>query len=242
VPTVAALAGRVDSATREGAKPKSAKAATVGTAEGWAHAEDALRAALEQVGLDYVVDEGEGAFYGPKIDLQVTDAIGRAWQLSTVQVDFNLPERFDLAYAGADGAEHRPYMVHRALFGSLDRFFAILVEHYAGAFPLWLAPVQAVMVPVADRHLDYAAEVAATLRASGLRVEVDDSDDTMGAKIRKHQLAKVPYQLIVGDAEAQARHVAVRPRVVDQRKGVSLDAIGEQLADEVARRTAPEPA
>ncbi len=230
------------SPSRVALSTRPAKAATVGTDEGWAHAEDALRCALERSGLDWVVDEGEGAFYGPKIDLQVTDAIGRAWQLSTVQVDFNLPERFGLAYAGADGGEHRPTMVHRALFGSLDRFFAILVEHYAGAFPLWLAPVQAVVVPIADRHVGYASEVAAVLRGRGLRVEVDDSDDTMGAKIRKHQLAKVPYQLIVGDAEAEARQVAVRPRVGEQRKGLGIEAVAGELADEVARRAVPDPA
>ncbi len=145
--------------------------------------------ALDESGLDYVVDEGEGAFYGPKIDLQVTDAIGRAWQLTTVQVDFNLPQRFDLSYAGADGAEQRPYMVHRALYGSLDRFFGILLEHYAGAFPTWLAPVQAVVDPGGrpPRRLR-PSTVAAALAAQGLRVEVDDSADTMGAKIRKHQL------------------------------------------------------
>jgi threonyl-tRNA synthetase len=218
---------------------RPAKAETVGTDEGWAHAEASLAEALRRCGLDYVVEPGEGAFYGPKIDLSVTDAIGRAWQLSTVQVDFNLPERFGLTYAGPDGAEHRPYMVHRALFGSLDRFFAILVEHFAGAFPTWLAPVQAVVVPVADRHAGYGREVVTALTARGLRAELDDSDDTMGAKIRKHQLAKVPYQLIVGDSEAEDRSVAVRPRAGDQRKGVDLDAFAGELAAEVASRGTP---
>ncbi|CAN5135097.1 threonine--tRNA ligase [soil metagenome] len=214
------------------------KAATVGTDEDWAHAEDALRRALDASGLDYVVDEGEGAFYGPKIDFQITDAIGRAWQLTTVQVDFNTPERFGLAYAGPDGAEHRPYMIHRALYGSLDRFFAILVEHYDGAFPAWLAPVQAVVVPVADRHHGYGAEVVAALAGRGLRAALDDSDDTMGAKIRRHQLQRVPYQLVVGDREEAGRTVAVRPRRGDQRKGVAVGDFAAQLADEVARRRA----
>ena len=212
------------------------KAETVGTDEEWAHAEDALRQALDSSGLDYVVDEGEGAFYGPKIDLQVTDAIGRAWQLTTVQVDFNHPQRFDLEFTAASGAAERPYMVHRALYGSLDRFFGILLEHYAGAFPTWLAPVQTVVIPVSDRNVDYGHTVASALTEQGLRVEVDDSADTMGAKIRKHQLAKVPYQLIVGDSEAEESTVSVRPRVGDQRKGVLLKDFATELAAEVTSR------
>ena len=212
------------------------KADTVGTDEEWAHAEDALRQALDRSGLEYVVDEGEGAFYGPKIDLQVTDAIGRAWQLTTVQVDFNHPQRFDLEYTSADAGAQRPYMVHRALYGSLDRFFGILLEHYAGAFPTWLAPVQAVVIPVSDRHWDYGGDVLAVLRARGLRAELDDSADTMGAKIRKHQLGKVPYQLIVGDSEAEERTVAVRPRVGDQRKGIALEDFAQELLAEVASK------
>jgi len=214
------------------------KAATVGTDEGWAQAEDSLRQALESTGMAYEVADGEGAFYGPKIDFHITDALGRLWQLTTIQLDFNLPERFGLTYAGADGAEHRPIMIHRALFGSLDRFFAILLEHHAGAFPAWLAPVQAVVVPVADRHAPYGREVVAALTARGLRAELDDSDETMGGKIRRHQLAKVPYQLIVGDAEAEARTVAVRPRAGDQRRGVSLDDFAAELAGEVGARHA----
>ncbi len=212
------------------------KAETVGTDEEWAHAEDALRQALDRSGLDYVVDEGEGAFYGPKIDLQVTDAIGRAWQLTTVQVDFNHPQRFDLTYTGSDGEAHRPYMVHRALYGSLDRFFGILLEHYNGAFPTWLAPRQAVVIPISDAHLDYAREVESALRAADLRAQVDVGDDTMGAKIRKHQQARVPYMLIVGDAEAEDRTVSIRPRYGDQRKGVALDAWVAELADEVSAK------
>jgi threonyl-tRNA synthetase len=167
------------------------------------------------------------------------DAIGREWQLSTIQVDFNLPERLDVAYVAEDGANHRPYMVHRALFGSIERFFGVLLESTAGAFPTWLAPVQAVVVPIADRHTSYGDEVVAMLVAQGLRAELDDSDDTMGAKIRKHQLAKVPYQLIVGDAEAEARTVAIRPRTGDQRKGVPVEDFVTELAAEVAGRRTP---
>jgi threonyl-tRNA synthetase len=214
------------------------KAATVGTDEGWEHAAAALREALDASGLDWVVDEGEGAFYGPKIDFQITDAIGRPWQLTTIQVDFQTPERFGITYTGPDGAEHRPIMIHRALFGSLDRFFGILVEHYAGAFPTWLAPVQAVVIPVADRHHGYGREVVAALAARGLRAELDTGDDTMGAKIRKHQLQKVPYQLIVGDVEAQERTVAIRPRAGNQRKGVGLDDFVIELVEEVASKRA----
>ncbi len=228
--------GFTDGPSRVALSTRPEKAKTVGTDEGWAHAEDALRQVLDASGLDWVVDEGEGAFYGPKIDFQITDAIGRPWQLTTIQVDFTLPERFGLVYTGPDGAEHRPIMIHRALFGSLDRFFGILVEHYAGAFPTWLAPVQAVVVPIADRHHGYGREVVAALAARGLRAELDIGDDTMGAKIRKHQLQKVPYQLVVGDAEATSRTVAVRPRVGDQRKGVAVDAFVDELAAEVVAR------
>jgi threonyl-tRNA synthetase len=230
--------GFTEGPSRVALSTRPPKAETVGTDDGWQQAEDALREALDRSGLDYVVDEGEGAFYGPKIDMQVTDAIGRAWQLTTVQVDFNLPERFDIVYTGEDGAQHRPFMVHRALLGSVDRFFGILVEHYAGAFPTWLAPVQAVVVPVSDRHHSYGDEVVAQLVAQGIRAELDTADETMGAKIRKHQLAKVPYQLIVGDSEAESRTVAVRPRVGDQRKDVAVDDLVVDLAAEIAERRA----
>ncbi|HVM13094.1 MAG TPA: threonine--tRNA ligase [Egibacteraceae bacterium] len=210
---------------------------SIGTDQQWAHAESALEQAAAASGLAYSIDEGEGAFYGPKIDVHARDAIGREWQLSTIQVDFNLPERLDVAYAGDDGSPHRPFMIHRALFGSIERFFAVLLESTAGAFPTWLAPVQAVVVPVADRHHDYGGSVVAALAERDLRAELDDSDDTMGAKIRKHQLAKVPYQLIVGDSEAEAGTVAVRPRAGDQRKDVDLEAFVDELAAEVAARS-----
>ena len=231
--------GFVDGPSRVALSTRPQKAELAGTAQGWDHAEQALAAALDASGLDYVVDEGEGAFYGPKVDLHVTDAIGRQWQLTTVQVDFNLPERFGLSYVGPDGGQHRPFMVHRALFGSLDRFFGILLEHFAGAFPTWLAPVQAVVVPVADRHHAYGRTVVDALTARGLRAELDDSDDTMGAKIRRHQLAKVPYQLVVGDAEEAALTVAVRERGGGQRRDVPLDRFADGLAVEAAARAAP---
>jgi len=184
----------------------------VGDPRQWQAAEAALEEALKRSNIPYDVDEGGGAFYGPKIDLKVRDAIHREWQLTTIQFDFNLPERFDLTYMGEDGQPHRPYMVHRALLGSMERFFGILIEHYGGAFPVWLAPVQAMLIPIADRHFDYARQVAAQLTGAGLRAEVDDSGDRMGNKIRKAQEQKVPYMLVVGDKEVQAGAVAVRLR------------------------------
>lgn len=206
----------------------------------WTAAEQALVDAVKKTGLEYVIDEGEGAFYGPKIDIHARDAIGREWQLTTVQVDFNLPERFDLSYVGEDGAKHRPYMVHRALFGSIERFFAVMVESFNGAFPTWLAPVQVKVVPVAADFLGYADEVAAALRAHGLRVEVDASDATLGNKIRAAQTSKTPYTLVVGANEAAAGTVAVRPYHGDQRKDVPLDSFVAEVAAEVAQRRAPE--
>jgi threonyl-tRNA synthetase len=184
----------------------------VGVPEQWDQAQVALERALEEQGLPFEVDERGGAFYGPKIDIKVKDALGREWQTTTIQFDFNLPERFDMTYVGEDGREHRPYVVHRALLGSIERFFGVLIEHYAGAFPVWLAPVQATVIPIADRHNDYAHEVAAGLKAAGLRVEVDDSSNRMQAKIRDAQLQKVPYMLVVGNREMESGAVAVRLR------------------------------
>ena len=184
----------------------------VGVPEQWDQAQKALERALEVQGLPYKLDEGGGAFYGPKIDIKVKDALGREWQTTTIQFDFNEPERFDMTYVGEDGLEHRPYMVHRALLGSLERFFGALIEHYGGAFPAWLSPVQAIVIPIADRHSAYAHQLAAQLKAAGLRVEVDDSGNRMQAKIRDAQLQKVPYMLVVGDREAESGAVAVRLR------------------------------
>jgi threonyl-tRNA synthetase len=182
----------------------------VGTEEMWDKAEAALQQALDNQGLEYDLNEGDGAFYGPKIDLHMTDAIGRSWQLGTVQCDYYMPERFELTYMGADNHEHQPVMIHRALMGSFERFIGILIEHYAGEFPLWLSPVQARVLPIADRHLDYARDVAEQLRAAGIRVDVDDRTESVGKKIREGELKKVPYMLVVGDQEASDRTVAVR--------------------------------
>jgi threonyl-tRNA synthetase len=208
----------------------------VGVPERWDQAQEALRRALEAQGLPYEVDEGGGAFYGPKIDIKIKDALGRAWQMTTIQFDFNLPERFDMTYVGEDGREHRPYVVHRALLGALERFFGALIEHYGGAFPVWLAPVQVEVIPIADRHNEYAHQVAGRLREAGLRVEVDDSSERMQAKIRDAQLQKIPYMLVVGDREAEKGTVAVRlrteedlgPRPVEEFLSMAGEAIAEK--------------
>jgi len=184
----------------------------IGEIATWDHAEAELRKALEAVGEPYTLNEGDGAFYGPKIDFDITDAIGRKWQCATIQLDYNLPQRFDLKYVGADNAEHRPVVIHRAIFGSFERFIAMLIEHYAGAFPLWLAPVQAVILPIADRHADYGETVRARLAEAGLRVELDARQEKVSYKIREAQLQKVPYMLVVGDRERAEGTVAVRSR------------------------------
>lgn len=213
-------------------KPEKA----VGEPERWIAAEAALRASLERAGVEYDLDQGGGAFYGPKIDLKVKDAIGREWQLSTIQFDFNNPERFDLTYIGEDGQPHRPYMVHRALLGSLERFFGVLIEHYAGAFPVWLSPVQAALIPIADRHVDYAREVAAELRQAGLRVMVDDRGERMNAKIRDAQNQKIPYMLVVGDKEVENRQVALRLRNGENPGPMAVAEFLDRAKDEVARK------
>jgi threonyl-tRNA synthetase len=207
---------------------------SIGTTEQWERAERALMDAAAASGYAYEVDEGEGAFYGPKIDIHARDAIGREWQLTTIQVDFNLPGRFDLSYVGEDGQKHEPFMVHRALFGSIERFFAVLLESTNGAFPLWLAPEQVRVVPVAGDFAGYAEDVAGALRAAGLRVGVDTTDDTLGARIRSAQTEKVPVTLIVGGDEAAAGTVSVRRYGGDQRKGVPMGALAEELVAEAA--------
>jgi len=184
----------------------------VGEVESWEKATAALRAALDDKGLEYKVDEGGGAFYGPKIDVKIKDAIGREHQCSTIQVDFNEPERFDITYVGEDGERHRPIMIHRALLGSLERFFAVLVEHYAGAFPLWLSPIQVIFIPIADRHISYCETIASKLSEAGLRVKVDGRNEKTGFKIREAQLQKIPYMLVVGDREVENGEVSVRAR------------------------------
>ena len=184
----------------------------VGEESRWRAAEAALKGSLDRSGLDYEIDEGGGAFYGPKIDLKVKDAIGREWQLSTNQFDFNLPERFDMKYIAKDGQQHRPYMVHRALMGSMERFFGILIEHYGGAFPTWLAPIQAMAIPIADRHLEYAQTVVEKLKSAGIRSQLDSRSERMNAKIRDAQKQKVPYMLIIGDQEMESDQVSLRLR------------------------------
>jgi threonyl-tRNA synthetase len=202
---------------------------SVGEDAEWEQATEALRIALENTGLDYELDEGGGAFYGPKIDLHVRDAIGRRWQLSTLQVDFQLPERFELEYVGSDGERHRPVVVHRALMGSIERFFGVLVEHFAGAFPLWLAPVQATVLPVAAEHQEYADEVAAALTAADFRPEVVAADEPLGRRIRNAKLQKVPYVLIVGDDDVAAGTVGLNTRGNVEERDVALDALIERL-------------
>jgi threonyl-tRNA synthetase len=211
----------------------------IGSDEMWDHAESALEEALRSQNLDYDLNEGDGAFYGPKIDLHMTDSIGRSWQLGTVQLDYSMPERFELAYTGADNAEHRPVMIHRALLGSFERFIGIITEHYAGEFPLWLAPVQAVVLPIADRHVEYAREVERELADAGLRVEVDDRSESIGKKIREGELRKVPYMLVVGDEEAGSDKVAVRRHGEGDQGAVPTAEFARKALEEMQGRRTP---
>jgi threonyl-tRNA synthetase len=208
----------------------------VGSDEDWEHATHVLREAAEESGLELVADPGGAAFYGPKISVQARDAIGRTWQLSTIQLDYNEPQRFGMEYQAADGTRQRPIMIHRALFGSIERFFGILVEHYAGAFPPWLAPVQVVGIPIADTHVPYLEKVAATLREHGIRVEVDDSADRMQKKIRNAQRQKVPYMLLAGDDDVAAGAVSFRYRSGEQNNGVPVDDAVAEIVTAVTRR------
>src|SRR5215207_4711462 len=209
----------------------------VGSEEMWDKAEAALRRTLEQNGLEYDLNEGDGAFYGPKIDAHITDAIGRSWQLGTVQVDYYMPEQFELTYTGADNTEHRPVMVHRALMGSFERFIGILIEHYAGEFPLWLAPVQAIVLPVSDRHNEYGGAVGERLTAAGLRAKLDDRTESVGRKIREAELAKVPYMLVVGAREAEQRAAALRRHREGDLGTLSLDDVIARLTAEAGSRS-----
>jgi threonyl-tRNA synthetase len=208
----------------------------IGEPADWDKAEAALKHALDESGLAYTVAEGEGAFYAPKIDVHVQDAIGRRWQLSTLQVDFQEPGRFGIEYQAADGSRQRPYMIHRALFGSIERFFGILLEHYAGALPPWLAPVQVTGIPIADAHVPYLEEVAAKLAGHGIRAEVDASDDRMQKKIRNAQRQKVPYMLLAGDADVTAGAVSFRYRDGSQRNGVPVDEAVAEIVRAVSDR------
>ncbi len=207
-----------------------------GSLEDWGMATNVLRDVIQERGLPYDVDEGGAVFYGPKIDVKLLDTLGREWQCTTIQFDFNLPERFDVTYIAEDGREHRPYMVHRALLGSIERFFGVLIEHYAGAFPLWLAPVQAIVIPIADRHVEYANKLAARFAGEGLRVEVDQRSERMQAKIRDAQLQKVPYMLVVGDREAEADAAAVRLRSGEDLKAQPIADVIARMQQDVAER------
>ena len=208
----------------------------VGEDERWEVATQSLRQTIEERGLGYEVDEGGGAFYGPKIDVHIRDAIGRLWQCTTVQFDFNLPQRFGLTFIGEDGKEHQPYMVHRTLLGSMERFMGVLIEHYGGAFPTWLAPLQAVVIPIADRHAPYARQVEAQLAGAGLRVHTDNRNERMNAKIREAQLRKTPYMLVVGDKEAESGAAAVRLRSGEDLGAVPVGEIVDRLREEVEKR------
>ena len=209
----------------------------VGTDEMWEQAEAILTELLDTSGQEYTTEAGEGAFYGPKIDIFVPDALGRDWQLGTVQLDFSLPERFALEYAAEDGTRKRPVVIHRAMYGTLERFLGVLIEHLAGAFPLWIAPVQAVVVPIADRHNEFCHEIGTKLRAAGLRVEVDDSNDRMNSKIRQAQLQKVPYMLVVGDREIEAGAAAVRTRTGEDLGAIPVGEVVDMLTKQVADKS-----
>lgn len=203
----------------------------------WAKATEALKNALEKMNVPYEIAEGEGAFYGPKIDFHVRDVLGREWQCATVQMDFQMPERFELTYKDSDGSERRPVMIHRALYGSIERFFGILIEHFAGAFPTWLAPVQAAVLPVSEKFIDYARQIASKLDAEGIRVEVDDKNETLGYRIRENQMKKVPYMIIVGEKESEQSLISVRTREGKDIQGIQLDQFIQRIKNEISMRS-----
>ncbi len=238
---VARLIGLVQRVYGDFGLPFTAKLATrppefLGEVATWDHAEAQLRVALDEAGQAYELNEGDGAFYGPKIDFDVTDAIGRTWQCATIQLDYNLPQRFDLKYIGADNAEHRPVVIHRAIYGSFERFIAVLIEHFAGAFPLWLAPLQARVLPIADRHLDYAGTLVARLKRAGLRADLDARQEKIGYKIREAQLLKVPYMLVVGDREVAEGTISVRTRTGGDQGASTTEAfVAAALAEAAAK-------
>ena len=208
---------------------------SMGSDEDWEAATDGLRSALDELGLPYVVNEGDGAFYGPKIDFHLTDSIGRTWQCGTIQLDFQLPQRFDLTYMGADGEKHRPIMIHRVVFGSVERFIGILIEHFAGAFPFWLAPVQVKILPISEKYLEFAGKVRAALEDAGIRTELDERSEKIGFKIRAAQMEKVPFMMVLGDKEAESGEVAVRARDGSQET-MSLNAFIEKCAKLTAEK------
>jgi threonyl-tRNA synthetase len=204
----------------------------------WDRSEGALEQALESRGLPYDINEGDGAFYGPKIDMHMTDSLGRSWQLGTVQLDYNMPARFELIYTGSDNAEHTPVMIHRALMGTYERFIGILLEHLEGELPVWLAPVQAIVLPISERHAEYGAEVLARLRAAGVRAELDDRDESVGRTIRDAELRKIPYMLIVGDREREAGEVALREHRHGDAGSLAIDAFTDRVRTETTNRSA----
>ncbi len=209
----------------------------MGALEDWENATNALKAALEEIGKDYVINEGDGAFYGPKIDFHLEDSLGRTWQCGTIQLDFQLPERFELEYTGADGQKHRPVMIHRVVFGSIERFIGILTEHFAGAFPLWLAPVQVKVIPVSEKYNGYANTVLAELKAAGLRAELDERPEKMGFKIREAQLKKIPYMLIVGEKEQESGTVSVRARDKGDEGAVTVVEFCDRAREQIRSRS-----
>ncbi len=213
-------------------------AKSLGTEEQWAQSERGLADALNANGLSYEMDPGDGAFYGPKIDVDVQDVLGRKWTIATIQLDFQAPDRFELEYIDADGQAKRPVMIHRAILGSFERFIGILTEHFAGAFPTWLAPVQARVLPISEKHIVYAREVHERLRAARVRVELDDRNEKLGYRVRDAQLRKVPYMLVVGEREREAGTVSLRPRSGEDRGAVALDRVVADLTAEIAARSA----
>jgi threonyl-tRNA synthetase len=214
------------------------KKSFLGTEEQWNLANHSLESALKKLNIEYKTIPGEAAFYGPKIDIKLVDAIGRLWQLSTVQFDFNLPQRFDLEYVAEDGTRKQPLMVHRALYGSIERFFGVLIEHYAGAFPVWLSPVQVALIPIAERHVEYAEKVASQLRAAGVRVEVDARNEKMNAKIREHAMQKIPFLLVVGDKESEANKVNVRTRGKEKTEDMDAAEFAEKIKKLISEKSA----
>ena len=213
------------------------KKSFLGTEDQWNLANHSLESALKKLNIEYKTIPGEAAFYGPKIDVKLVDAIGRLWQLSTVQFDFNLPQRFNLEYVAEDGTRKQPLMVHRALYGSVERFFGVLIEHYAGAFPVWLSPVQVAMIPIAERHVEYAQKVATQLKAAGVRVTVDSRNEKMNAKIREHAMQKVPFLLVVGDKESEANTVNVRTRGKEKTDDLPTAEFVEKIKKLIAEKT-----
>ena len=201
----------------------------MGDLKDWQFAEKTLAEAITEIGKDYVVNEGDGAFYGPKLDFHLADSIGRTWQCGTIQLDFQMPERFDLEYVGEDGHKHRPVMIHRALLGSIERFIGVITEHFAGAFPTWLSPVQVKVLPITDRTHEYSVQVMEKLTAMGLRCELDDRSEKIGYKIREAQLEKIPYMLVLGDKEAESGQVAVRSRKTGETQVMSLEEFMEEI-------------